>query len=102
MLTRKDKIMDEKKIGANKPEFEEEVIIGTPYKVLLFNDDIHSFEEVILQLVKAIGCSFEEARDYAFEAHVKGKAAVFRGELSKCLAVSSVLEEIALHTQIVS
>ena len=95
-------IMDEKKIGSYKPDFEEDVIVGTPYKVLLFNDEIHSFEEVIMQLVKATGCTFEEARDYAFEAHVNGKAAVFSGELSKCLAVSSVLEEIALHTQIVS
>jgi len=94
--------MDEKKSGLTEPELNEDVIIGLPYKVILFNDDIHSFDEVINQLIKAIGCSFEEARARAFEAHVKGKAAVFSGDLTKCLAVSSILEEIALHTQIVS
>lgn len=94
--------MEEKKAGLSEPEIENEVEIGLPYKVILFNDDIHSFDEVINQLIKAIGCNFDEARDLAFEAHVKGKVAVFSGELKKCLAVSSVLEEIALHTQIVS
>lgn len=76
--------------------------VKTPFKVILFNDDYHTFDEVISQLMKALKCGFDKARDYAFEAHVKGKAVVFNGELQKCLKVSSVLEEIALHTQIVS
>jgi len=91
----------------NPNEVVEEIIEDTtsvihPYKVLLFNDDIHSFEEVINQLIKAVKCTFEEARDYAFEAHVKGKAVVFNGDLSVCLKVTSILEEIALHTQIIT
>ncbi len=76
--------------------------IGLPFKVLLFNDDWHSFDEVINQLIKAVHCTFDKARDYAFEVHVKGKACVYTGELQKCLKVSSVLEEISLHTQVVS
>jgi ATP-dependent Clp protease adaptor protein ClpS len=80
----------------------EDTIIGIPFKVILYNDDWHSFDEVINQLMKAIHCSFEKARDFAFEVHVRGKAMVFVGELQKCLKVSSVLEEIALHTQVVS
>lgn len=92
----------EKPNGISEPEITEETIIGLPYKVILFNDDIHSFDEVINQLIKALNCSFELARSLAFEAHVKGKAVVFNGELSECLKVSSILEEIALHTQVVS
>lgn len=84
------------------PEVEEETAVGLPFKVLLFNDDWHSFDEVIAQLEKALRCSFDIARDYAFEAHVKGKACIFNGILEECLKVTSVLEEIALHTQIVS
>ena len=84
------------------PEVEEETAVGLPFKVLLFNDDWHSFDEVIAQLEKALRCSFDIARDYAFEAHVKGKACIFNGVLEECLKVTSVLEEIALHTQIVS
>ncbi|MBK8945738.1 MAG: ATP-dependent Clp protease adaptor ClpS [Ignavibacteriae bacterium] len=84
-----------------KPEFFEDTIIDAGYRVFLFNDDIHTFEEVIIQLIKAINCSFEKAKSLAFEVHVKGKAMVFAGEMINCLKVTSILEEIGLHTQIV-
>lgn len=87
-----------------KPEIidEEEVTTTFASKVILYNDDWHSFDEVISQLMKAIGCTFEQARDFSFEVHFNGKAVVFNGLLTKCLQVSSVLEEIALHTQVVT
>lgn len=94
--------MEEIKTGKIEPEVIEEVGTTYPYKVILYNDDVHTFDEVIEQLIKATGCSYDQARKYAFEAHVKGKAVVFSGELSECLKVTSILEEIALHTQIVS
>jgi ATP-dependent Clp protease adapter protein ClpS len=53
-------------------------------------------------LIIATKCNFEQARAFAFEVHVKGKAIVFSGSMSKCLQVSSILEEIALHTQILT
>jgi ATP-dependent Clp protease adaptor protein ClpS len=79
---------------------EEETIVGLGSRVILFNDDLHSFEEVISQLVKATKCSFEEARDKTFEVHTRGRAVVFSGELAQCLRVSGILEKILLHTQI--
>lgn len=81
---------------------EEETTIGIASKVVLFNDDWHTFEEVIVQLMKAVKCTFEKARDFAFEVHVKGKCIVFSGSMKECLKVSSILEEIALHTQIIT
>ena len=93
---------DEQQIGQFDTEIDEETVVGLPFKVLLYNDDWHLFDEVIAQLIKALKCSFNKARDYAFEAHMKGKACIFDGVLEECLKVTSVLEEIALHTQIVS
>ncbi|MFA3782930.1 ATP-dependent Clp protease adaptor ClpS [Melioribacteraceae bacterium 4301-Me] len=84
------------------PEIEEETTVTTAYKVILYNDDWHTFDEVIAQLIKAINCSYEQARAYTYEVHVKGKAVVYNGELADCLKVSSILEEIALHTQVVA
>ncbi len=98
----------EKKISPYKPDFEkeiedkEDISIGLEVRVVLYNDEWHSFDEVIEQIIKAVNCSFEEARTMTFEVHVKGKAIVFSGDMSKCLKVSSILEEIALHTQIIS
>lgn len=87
-----------------KPTLEEDVnsISDIASRVVLFNDDWHTFDEVIAQLIKAINCTFEQARALAFEVHVKGRAIVFSGTMPECLRVSSVLEEIALHTQIIT
>lgn len=71
-------------------------------RVILYNDDWHSFDEVIIQLIKAVNCTYEQARSFAFEVHVKGKAIVYSGSLKSCLKVTSILEEIALHTQIIT
>lgn len=81
---------------------DEQSDIGLASRVALYNDDWHSFDEVIIQLIKATRCTFEKARSFAFEVHVKGKALVFSGSMSECLKVSSILEEIALHTEILS
>ena len=71
-----------------------------PAKVILFNDEIHTFDEVIGQLVKATGCSSTRAEALAWEVHTRGKALVFDGPMNNCLQVSSILEEIGLHTTI--
>lgn len=76
--------------------------IGLPARVILYNDDWHTFDEVIYQLIKAVNCSFDEATQKTIEVHEKGKAVVFEGSMRECLKVSTVLEEIALHTQIVT
>jgi ATP-dependent Clp protease adapter protein ClpS len=74
--------------------------LDAPLKVILFNDDIHSFDEVIAQLIKAIGCSSARAEAIAWEVHTTGKAVCYEGDLGECLRVSGILEEIGLHTQI--
>jgi ATP-dependent Clp protease adaptor protein ClpS len=79
---------------------EEKTDINLGSRVILFNDDWHTFEEVIAQIIKATRCSFIEARDRTFEVHVNGKAVVYSGEMEECLRVSGILEEILLHTQI--
>jgi ATP-dependent Clp protease adaptor protein ClpS len=81
---------------------DQETDITLASRVVLFNDDWHSFDEVIAQLMKAINCTYEQGRAFAFEVHVKGKAIVYSGSLKNCLKVTSVLEEIALHTQIIT
>jgi len=89
-------------IGNSLPEEKKEVdvLVEQPAKVILFNDDYHTFDEVIDQLIKAIGCDRAKAETLTWEVHTKGKAAVFEGPMDDCLKVSNVLEEIALSTQI--
>jgi len=91
--------------SAPEPEVLEEIESGSSVKysarVILYNDDFHSFDEVIEQLIKALNCSFSKANYLALKAHSEGKAVVFKGSFQKCIRVSSILEEIALRTEIV-
>ncbi len=81
-------------------EHDEDVLITEPSKVILFNDEVHTFEEVIGQLIKAVRCTPQKAEAYAWEVHTTGKAVVYTGELARCVEVSGILEEIMLMTQI--
>lgn len=81
---------------------EEDILtgIGLAARVILYNDEDHTFDEVIGQIIAATGCSYDHAADLTHEVHFTGKAMVFEGDLPQCLRVSGVLEEIALHTQV--
>ncbi|CAN5475019.1 hypothetical protein BH23BAC4_BH23BAC4_02560 [soil metagenome] len=77
-----------------------EEAVHSPWSVTLFNDEIHTFDEVILQIVKATGCPESEAEEHAWTVHTKGKATVFEGEFEECFRVQGVLREIQLVTEI--
>ena len=83
---------------------ENEQIAGTElldsYRVVLFNDEEHTFDEVINQLIKAIRCSRQKAEKHTWEVHTRGRSIVYAGSMFLCLQVSSILEEIALKTEI--
>lgn len=81
-------------------EEEVEERLDMPWRVILYNDDIHTFDEVIMQLIKATGCSMSQAKAFAFQAHMKGKASVFEGTFEECFRVQGVLREIQLVTEI--
>ena len=81
-------------------EHDVDVLVQEPAKVILFNDEVHSFDEVIDQIIKAIRCDTTKAEALTWEVHNSGKAVVFEGVMNDCMQVSSILEEIALHTQI--
>ena len=74
--------------------------IDTPWRVIVYNDEIHTFEEVILQVVKATGCTTQQAERHAWTIHTEGKDCVFQGEFFECFRVQGVLREIQLVTEI--
>jgi ATP-dependent Clp protease adapter protein ClpS len=88
-------------LPVSSPETDEEELMGFPWSVLLFNDDVHGFEEVIRQVQKATGCSYSRAEEITLEAHTNGQAVCYTGELDACKTVARILEEIHLLTEIV-
>lgn len=79
---------------------QQEELVETPWRVILFDDEIHTFDEVIEQLIKATGCSLAKARELTNKVHSDGKAVVFEGDFVECLQVDGVLKEIQLVTEI--
>lgn len=81
-------------------EEETEERLDEPWRVILYNDDVHTFDEVIMQLIKATGCSTADAERLAWKVHTEGKAKVFDGTFEECFRVQAILREIQLVTEI--
>jgi len=79
---------------------EEKEAEDTPWRLILFDDDVHTFDEVINQLIKALGCKVEKAEEITLKVHNEGKALVYEGAFEECLKINSVLKEIQLVTEI--
>jgi ATP-dependent Clp protease adaptor protein ClpS len=75
-------------------------ILGRPHNVILFNDETHSMDEVIFQLMKATHCDAGKAYAIMMEAHNSGRAIAFSGGLERCELVEAILSEIQLGTKI--
>ncbi len=70
------------------------------YRVILYNDDDHSGDEVVLQIQKATGCEIEKAIKIMLEADALGRAICFHGERDECHRVARVLREIRLQAEV--
>ena len=88
------------KIETQKKEHSADTDVFDAYRVVLFNDDEHTFDEVITQLIKAIHCCRHDAEKHAWRVHTHGRSIVYNGSMLLCLKVSSILEEITLKTEI--
>jgi ATP-dependent Clp protease adapter protein ClpS len=84
-----------------RPNLDEDVVIrqSGPWVVILYNDDYHGFDEVILQLQKATGCSLENAEVIAFEAHSTGRAVAYTGTEEECERAAGILRQIRLQVE---
>ncbi len=74
--------------------------LDNPWQTVLFNDEVHSFGEVILQIQKATGYSLERAEGITTRVHLNGKAVVYIGNKENCEKVAGVLKQIQLMTQV--
>jgi len=72
----------------------------TPWVVILYNDDVHAFEDVILWVQKATGCPLEEAVRITLEAHQEGRARAYDGPRADCERVCGSLRSHGLQAEI--
>ncbi|MBN8861305.1 MAG: ATP-dependent Clp protease adaptor ClpS [Sphingobacteriales bacterium] len=76
------------------PEFDTETLVTTsqPFQLIVWNDEVNTFEWVIETLEEVCGHTHEQAEQCAYIIHFKGKYAVKQGEYEdlkpKCDAIT--------------
>lgn len=80
---------------------EPEIVAGPPWMTILHNCDCHTFEQVVRQLMKAIGCSEADGWEIAWRVHNGGKAVVKIGSEEECVRVGNILAEIGLDVTVI-
>src|SRR5262249_15781588 len=73
-----------------------ELPVAPPRMTGLHNSACHPFEEVVKEVMKAIGCSEERGWELAWQVHNTGKAVVKVGAETECVRVGNVLASIGL------
>lgn len=70
------------------------------HQVMLFDCSCHMFDDVVLQITKATGCSDSQAVQYAKVAEQFGCVAVFNGSSVECNKVITILTSTGLNANI--
>jgi ATP-dependent Clp protease adaptor protein ClpS len=77
-----------------------EIINNEGYSLVLYNDDINTFEHVIACLVTYVSHTQVQAEQCATIAHHKGKCSIKNDNLNKLLALKDVLTKNKLIVKI--
>ncbi len=90
-MSTKEQILEEVKI---------EELLGNQNTIVLFNDDVNTFDHVIETLVKV--CKHEpiQAEQCALLVHYKGKCDVKTGEIKDLVPMCSALLDAGLSAEI--
>jgi ATP-dependent Clp protease adaptor protein ClpS len=85
-----------------KPLEEDEVDVAVegPYQLIVWNDDINTFDWVIETLVEVCGHSYEQAEQCAFIIHYKGKYAVKQGSYEELEPMCTAITDRSINATI--
>ncbi|XP_060594831.1 E3 ubiquitin-protein ligase UBR2-like isoform X1 [Ruditapes philippinarum] len=63
------------------------------YVCMLFNDEVHTYEQVINTLQRAVSCTHKEAVDFATTVDKEGRSTVTTGSFSDCEKARNLIEK---------
>ena len=72
-------------------EFEVDVLDSSRYMLIVWNDDINTFEWVIKTLIEVCGHEKEQAEQCAMLIHTKGKYGVKNGDYDELRAMCDII-----------
>jgi ATP-dependent Clp protease adapter protein ClpS len=76
-----------------EPDVACEVTEEGPWRVVLFNDQVHTMHEVVMLLMTATNLSVERCVTIMMEAHVAGRAEVIRTSETRASRIVEILTQ---------
>ncbi|MFN8431191.1 MAG: ATP-dependent Clp protease adaptor ClpS [Spirosomataceae bacterium] len=70
------------------------------YAIVVFNDDVNTFDHVIDTLIEVCGHSFEQAEQCTLIIHYKGKCSVKNGDFDELKPVRDAICERGISAEI--
>ena len=99
------KIYNSKNYDNPQREYEKDVDVlereDEVYKLILWNDDVNIFDDVIEALIEICEHTLEQAQQCTFLVHYKGKCTVKTGDLEKLKPMHEKLTLRSLTSEIV-
>ncbi|HLW41723.1 MAG TPA: ATP-dependent Clp protease adaptor ClpS [Flavobacterium sp.] len=90
-MNTQEKVLEEVKV---------EELLGNQNVIVLFNDDVNTFDHVINTLVQVCKHDPLQAEQCAFIVHYKGKCEVKSGSMKELLPMCSALLDSGLNAEI--
>ena len=90
----------------NKPQIEKEselevlTQVKREHEIILYNDDVNTFDHVINTLVAYCEHTYEQAEQCAYIVHYSGKCVVKTGSLEELVPICSALLDAGLSAEI--
>ena len=84
------------------PGLEENVLTESveKHQIILYNDDVNTFQHVIETLVKFCKHTYQQAEQCAYIVHFSGKCVVKTGSLEELVPICSALLDAGLSAEI--
>ena len=83
-----------------KKSSQDETLSEQEHHLILFNDDVNTFDHVIISLVEVCGHSEEQAEQCAIITHYKGKCSVMGGSVNELIPIKNMLNHRGLSAEI--
>ncbi len=75
--------------------------VGNLHEIVLYNDDVNTFDHVIETLIRVCEHTAEQAEQCALLVHYKGKCTVKTGDLTKLKPQCAALLEAGLSAELI-
>ncbi len=84
------------------PVLEENVLTESveEHQIILYNDDVNTFQHVIETLVKVCKHTYQQAEQCTYIVHFSGKCVVKTGSLEELVPICSALLDAGLSAEI--